>query len=301
MPKEKMAEGEKKRKRPQQPADPVEADREVQADPPVQNVTVDETTLQQVDVLAQNVIVDEKDEEKQVAIRQAKGKGPVLERTDTEIRIDVSPSYHIGDQTMVRVFSELEALKKANAKIQRVNYEKDLRIRLLETQSQVLPSSKSMGKATMLDHFTPSNQDRREMVELKALWQTGSLASYIKEFNKRVTKIPRLDDYARGSEFLGGLKAPLQSKLLELETFPERYSDLLKVTEKMIPAEVESSSASKTQEVPRQIMASQKGEGSSKPWKGKSKYPFKPKKLNPGLQNQLLENLKDQMRVARRL
>ncbi|KAL3678999.1 hypothetical protein R1sor_021955 [Riccia sorocarpa] len=132
------------------------------------------------------------------------------------------------------------------------------------------------------DRFTPSNQDRREMIELKAFRQTGSLHTYIRDFDQRVSKLPRLDDYARSREFLGGLKAPLQTKLLELTTFPERYTDLLKVAEKMIPADVESARDSKTLDTPRQSDAPPKaeGSGSSKSWRGRKRMPFKPKRSN---------------------
>ncbi|KAL3701911.1 hypothetical protein R1sor_019933 [Riccia sorocarpa] len=160
MTKEKTSSGKKKRNRLQQPVDPVEADRELQADSHAKNVIVDEPVQQQVDLYAQNVIVDEEDKEEQVARRQAKGKGPVLERTDTDTRIDVGQSHPVGEQTMARFFSELESLKKANAEIQRANYEKDLRIPEKMILADVEPANVSKAPEVPREIEAPQKDER---------------------------------------------------------------------------------------------------------------------------------------------
>ncbi|KAL3697956.1 hypothetical protein R1sor_012032 [Riccia sorocarpa] len=151
---------------------------------------------------------------------------------------------------MAQFFSEVEALKKANADIQKANEEKDLRIRLLEAQHSTHSLTKSLGKAGKLEKYDGSKP-----------------TSKFKEF------LDELEEYL----YSQGARTDFDKIYLA-----QRYSDLLKVAEKMIPADVKSARDSKTPDTPRQIEASPKGEGSgsNKPWRGKKRMSFQPRKSN---------------------
>ncbi|KAL3681916.1 hypothetical protein R1sor_024872 [Riccia sorocarpa] len=241
MVKERTQRCEKKRK---QPLQPIEEDRVMTADTPVMQTHVVE-------------------DEEPVRPRN-KGKRPALERVSIDTGTDAGPSNPADnhEDVMARVLAELDFLKKANEEINKANEEKNSKIQILATQ--INPSGKSFGwSEALLDRFTPKHQDIHDMAELKLFRQTGSLVQYIRDFDKRVDKFPRLNEYAKICEFMGGLRREAQRELYKMTKFLDLCSELLKEAEKLTAVEPDYASTIKTSKVVQNNEPPKKGKKNS--------------------------------------
>ncbi|KAL3688070.1 hypothetical protein R1sor_014379 [Riccia sorocarpa] len=211
--KEKTSGGEKKRK---QPLQTVEEDRVLEADTPVQNVVVDD--------------------EEQVRSR-VKGKRLALERVSIDNGTDASPGNLT--QPSSKSFGKPCKPEKVNgfgiaAKAKEFLDELE---EYLDAHDTRIEFDKIRISGTFITRHA-LQWWKRYRHQHPWEWQGMTWA----EFDKRVDKLPRLDDYARIGKFLEGLKREPQAELFKLAMFPERYSDLLKEAEKLTDAKPEYAS-----------------------------------------------------------
>ncbi|KAL3685509.1 hypothetical protein R1sor_003531 [Riccia sorocarpa] len=190
---------------------------------------------------------------------RTKGKRPALERVSIDTGRDARPSNPTEnpEEMLAQVLAELEALKKANE-------EKNSRIQMLETQAnpmqRVLASSTSQRSTTDLVLL---QRQRNSWMSLKNILKPKILIQSSIRFRFRLYKMTKFQDLC---------------------------SELLKEAEKLTAVEPDHASTSKTPEALQNSEPPKKGEGSKKPWKEKSEFPFKQAKKDHDTQKKAASN-----------